>query len=195
MNKPNTSATKLRAALSVIVILIVILAGVGFYYAQDWLSEQSKEVHQIVSTSNAGKNDTQSVAELQKAISDRQEASDKATSILTNANTYTEQVIGDLEKHASQAGIKIADYKFSADSTTPDSQAPATSATTISGVRTIPISITLANPVNFTNLLRFMKAIETNLPKMQINGISLTSTSGSPGTVTVAPITIEVFAR
>lgn len=188
MDKPNTSATKLRAALSVIIILIVILAGVGFYYAQSWLRDEAKKVHAIVLTSNVDKNDTQSVIELQKAIDERQAVAQKANTILTDANNYTEQIIGDLEKHASESGVKIADYKFSADSTQ-------SSTANISGVRTIPITITLANPIDFNSLLRFMKAIETNLPKMQINGISLTNTSGSPGTVTVAPITVEVFAR
>lgn len=194
MDKSDTSATKLRAALSVIIILIVILTGLGFYYVQSWLSDEAKKVHQIVSTSNIDKNDTQSVIELQKAIDERQSAAQKATSILTDANNYTEQIIGDLEKHASESGVKIADYKFTTDSTQASSAAVA-GITNISGVRTIPITITLANPIDFNSLLRFMKAIETNLPKMQISGINLTSTSGSSGAVTVAPITVEVFAR
>jgi hypothetical protein len=65
----------------------------------------------------------------------------------------------------------------------------------IAGVKTQFVSVTLGNPVEFTKLLEFIQAIETNVPKMKLTGISMDSSSGQSGSVSVKPIIIEVYTE
>lgn len=196
MKQPGMNASKLRAVLGTAIVLIIGLTGVGFYFAQEYLSKIALEVNNIVLTSTAGNGDSQSVSELQKAISDRQVAVTKANAIITPAGTYTEQIISDLNKIASQSGVTIANYAFanaSATGATPDTTAKPT--TTISGVQVKTATVTLGSPLSYTSLLEFIRLVETNLPKMQISGVTIARDAGSANSVTVQPLTIEVYTR
>lgn len=194
MNKTGMSATKLRATLGTFVVLIIVITGVGFYFTQDLLTKQAAEVNSIILTSMAGSGDSQSVTELQKAIKDMQPAVEKANAIITPSASYTEQIISSLNKIASQSGVVIADYSF-ADSSTAKTGAAAPTPSTIGGVQIKSATVTITNPVQYSSLLKFIRLIETNLPKMQISGINVARDTSSGGSVTVQPLTVEVYTR
>ncbi len=194
MNKSGMNATKLRATLGTVVVLMIIVIGVGFYFTQDFLSKQAADVNSIVVKSTAGNGNSESVIELQKAIKDMQPAVEKANAILTPSASYTEQIISDLNKIAARAGVTIADYSF-ADTTAGNAATTAPQPTNISGVQIKTATVTIANPVQYSSLLTFIKLIETNLPKMQISGITVAKDTSSGGTVTVQPLTVEVYTR
>ena len=143
---------------------------------------------------------------------------------------YQDQVILDLESYAKQVGLTVTSYKFSetaaapttspstgstAPAATPPAAAPAAGATnaggggasasktetTPSGLTVATIDIGLGPDVSYRKLLLFMKKIEQNVTRIQINSISLTragDTSESTGSdvkdsVSVSTFTISVF--
>lgn len=193
MKKSSMSATKLRATLSTFVVLIIVIIGVGFYFTYDFLTKQAAEVNSIVLTSTAGSGNSESVAELQKAIKDMQPAIAKANAIITPSTSYTEQIISDLNKIAEQSGVLIADYSFADGATAGATGTPAP--TSISGVQVKSATVKIASPVEYSSLLKFLQLIETNLPKMQISGITVARDTSSSSTVTVQPLTVEVYTR
>lgn len=189
MKKSHIKATSLRSAMSAVVFIIIILSSVGFYYAQDWLNQLAIEIGSTVSESTAGSDD-QALKQLQDDIARNQISANKANNIIAPSHNYQSLIVEDLNKYASSTGVSIASYKW-------DQSVPAgTSAlAAIDGVSSGFITITLDNPVTFTNLIQFIKAIESNLPKMQITGISLSRDSNSANAVTVEPITIGVYTK
>lgn len=194
MKNSGMNATKLRAVLGVFVVALIALAGVGFYFVQDYLSDQSVEVNNIIFTSNAGKDDgSQPVTELQKAINERQSAIAKANAITAPYDSYTEQVISSVNKIAGKSGITIANYSFDDAATKTTKTAPVQNS--VNGVQIKTAKITIANPVQYTSLLKFLKLLETNLPKLQISGITVAGSPGSNGAVKVEPLTVEVYTR
>lgn len=189
MKKSNVKATTLRTAMSFIVFIMIGSAIVGFYYAQDWLSKFANEVSSITTTeSTKNEDNAQALNQLKNEIAANQTAASKAASIIASTQNYKSQVTQDLDKYASNTGISITDYNF---------EKPATVKTplSINGVQQNYVTITLKNPIPFTNLLKFIKSIESNIPKMQLTGINLSRASNSDNDVTAEPLVIEVYTR
>lgn len=186
MKKSKMKSTTLRTLMSAIVVITILLAAVGFYYAQDYLRTFAVSISQTVSKSTEGNNNPQAITKLKEEIAEVQVAADKANNIATTVQDYQNQTVKDLNKYASNNGISITDYKF----------APLAPSNGLIGIaQTGSITITLSNPITFANLMKFFKSIETNIPKMQITGISLTRDPASKDKVTVEPLTIDLYVR
>jgi hypothetical protein len=189
MKKSKMKATTLRTTLSFIIIIVIGLSALGFYYIQGKLNTYAVSVGQAVSESTAGGTNTGTIKNIQEEIAEVQAASTKADSITVSSLDYQTQIIKDLNKYASNTGISITDYSFTQATST------ATKVQTIPGVGINSITITLGNPIPFDNLIQFLKSIENNLPKMQINGINISHDQTSADAVTIDPLTIEVYTR
>ena len=186
MKKSRIKATTIRMAMFIALSLIILLTATGFYFAQDWLRNFATKSNQTSSASTVGNNNSQSLQQIQDDIAANQASADKANSMIASSQNYQTQIINDLNKYASTAGVSIVSHK--------SAQSPA-SVIKIAGLESGFVTITLANPVPLKNLLQFFKLIEASLPKMQITGIDLTPTSSSSDSVTVEPITIGVYTR
>lgn len=189
MKKTTLKASTLRSIMIVTIFITIGLLGYGFYYAQNWLNTYAVSVGEIVAKSTAKSTSSQGIAELQTEIGARQSAVSKASGITVSSSDYQSQIIGDLTKYALNNGILITDYDVANPAIADIKIQP------ISGVSSSYITITFGNPVPMTGLIKFLKSIETNLPKMQLTGISLKDNPSLAGTVNVDPITIEVYTK
>ncbi|NCQ54047.1 hypothetical protein COV88_02520 [Candidatus Saccharibacteria bacterium CG11_big_fil_rev_8_21_14_0_20_41_19] len=189
--KPKTGlqATSLRKAMITLVVILIILASVGFYFGQDWLTKYAAEVDQTTSGSSASSSSSQALSQLHEEITNNQPIGAKASALVASSQNYQNKIISDLNKYASSTGISIAGYNLTQPTITGDD-----AGATISGVKSKFVTITLNNPIPIRSLLQFFKAIESNLPKMQITGISISSSS-TKDNVTVDPLTIEVYTK
>ena len=57
------------------------------------------------------------------------------------------------------------------------------------------VTITPTQPVNYAQLIQFLKLVEGNLPKMQINSIDITAVENSSESVEVNEIKIGIAVR
>lgn len=188
--KGGLKATSLRKAMSSAVFIIISTSAVGFYFGQDWLGKYATQVDQTTSGASASGSSSQALSQLQEEIAKNKSVSAKAVSILASSQNYQSKIIDDLNKYASASSISIAGYNLTQPSTAGEDASAA-----ISGVKSNFVTITLNNPIPMKNLLQFFKAIETNLPKMQITGINLAPSPSSKDNVTIEPLTIEVYTR
>lgn len=185
MKKSSMSATTLKAILGTSIVLIIGLAGVGFYFAQDWLRSQAVEVSHAIADSNSSDSTIQSLNKLQQELETRQDIITKTNTIMTSSSTYQTQAVEDLTTYATASGITISNYAFPA--------ATATSATQV--VPLTQVTVTLSSPVTYTSLLKFMTAIEGNLPKMQITSVNLGRAASNPQSVKIDQLTVAVYTR
>jgi hypothetical protein len=185
MKKSSMNSAKLRAFLGTSIVLVILLAGVGFYFAQDWLHNLAVSVSHKVADSNSSDSSVQSLNKLQKELASRQDIISKTNNIVTSTSTYQTQAVKDLTAYAKASGITISSYAFpvvaaaAAGSTTPITQ----------------VTVTLTSPVSYANLLRFMTAIEGNLPKMQITSVNMGRLSGDSASVKIDQLTVAVYTR
>jgi len=184
MKQSKMTASKLRGILSLLIVLTLALSAVGFYYAQVWLNELAVSVSHTIADSTTSGNNVQALNKLQDELSSRQDIIARASNISTPRQTYQTQAVGDLTAYARATGISISNYTFPADTATTPGAAPTTT-----------ITLALGNPVSYTNLLKFMKAIESSLPKMQILNINIGRISGDNQSVRVDQLTIAISTR
>jgi Sec-independent protein translocase protein TatA len=205
MKTSTLTPVKLRLMLSISLFLIVCIAAVLFYFAQSKLRAEATSISHTVVDAKASQNNLQTLQKIQSELQKYNETVGKANSIVAASQSYQyqDQIITDLKDYATAAGITIVNLDFSTTKTgtatpttpatgtaTPAPTAPAAPA----GVKSITVSATLANPVDYMSMLRFLNSIEQNLTKMQVSKISL-SKSDKGNAVTSDILTIEVYVR
>lgn len=188
MKKSSLKATSIRTTLSFSLFIMLLIFTVGFYFVQGWLNSLATDIGRTVFEST-GSSENLTIKQLQTDLDNNKLAADKASGMIASSQAYKTQIVEDLNKYASNNGITIASYSLE--------QSPANGASipAINGLSSSYITITLANPIQYTNLMQFFKSIESNLPKMQITGVNMRMDSTSSNAVTIDPITIGVYTR
>ena len=186
MKKSTMTARKLRALLISVIVIAVAGAVVGFYFAHNLLQEYAKTVSQSVANSTASGGGIQSLEKLQEELAAKQEVIVKSSSLIALTQDYQNQAIKDIDTYAAAIGIGISNYGFTA---------PAGATTGGAATSGSIVTVTLANPIVYSQLLTFMKAIEGNLPKMQINSINLTRIEGDNTSVRADQLVVQVYTR
>ncbi|MDK2898820.1 MAG: hypothetical protein PWQ10_7 [Patescibacteria group bacterium] len=180
MKKHQMKATSLQKFMIVSILLLITVLTLGFYFTQNWLNAQIIENNKSTNTSATAIKNSASILKLQNEITIYQTPATKANLLFTPSQNYQNQTIDNLEKYASINNISIKGYSFNQQ----------TFNTTSSS-----ITITLNDSIKFTDMINFLKAIETSIPKMQLTGINIKPTTGIQGYVEVEPLTIEIYTR
>lgn len=191
MKKTRLKASSLKKIMITMIIAIITLTGGGVYFAFDRINTLAIEIKdEIAKTPILGikTDNTQALARLQGDITKYQPIADQLTGLKTASENTKNQTMQDINAYANANNIKISDFNF------PEKNAAQTSSSTsLTGVSSV--TITLTNNVSYTSLLKFIKSIETNIPKMQIKNLDISSVQSSADTVKVEPITIEMYTR
>jgi hypothetical protein len=199
MSKSTMKATTLRTTLSVIIFLLVGLSAAGFYFGQAWLMSTAASVSRDVADSKAGGSSIAALKKVQAQLDLQQGISAKASSVLTTSQTYQNQAIADLNIYAANAGIVISNYTFAAAPVAgvaaTATAAPAASTAGVAGASPTTITVALSSPMSYTKLLKFMSAIEGNLPKMQVSSVNLNRIDGSSDSVKTEQLIIEMYTQ
>lgn len=197
------SAAKLRVLLSISIVLVIIIASVSFWFFRNQLEGYATEVRKANTEASISSKDVSKIKELEKDLAENAVAIKRAEKIVGDSKfyQYQDQIIADLNAYAGAAGVKIESYSFldatsgAAAGGTATPSTPAGDGAVPAGLKTITVSITLKNPINYAALMRFVHAIETNLTKMQLTGISMARVSQGSQDVTTTPLNIEVYTR
>lgn len=203
MTKRTLTASGFRLIL-IIAMFVVMSIGTGVFWLTDsYLKDFAVEVNHKNVDATASQSNVQTLQQIQQKLADNKEIVEHTSEIVAESKSYEyqDQIITDLNDYAAKSGISITNMDFSAASApaaTPGSSGAAPKTTqaipTINGVKSVSANITLKNPVNYNNLLKFIKSIEQNLTKMQISRIGL-SKDATSGEVTSDALTIEVYVR
>jgi len=196
------SATQLRMILFVSLGATILIGGIGFYFIQQNLNNFAVEVSHVSEDAHTSDNDIAALQKLQKQLAENQDNIKRTNSIVADSKSYQyqDQIIRDLNTYAARSGIGITRFSFdeSGSGATAAQKAPAAGTAaqpqTISGLKSTSVSITLKTPTQYKNLMNFVHAIEQNLTKMQIAGLSLTKGENS-SEVSINALTIEVYIQ
>lgn len=193
----DLSATKLRLILSLSLFFTIILGGVGFSIIHSTLDSFAVDVSHKVADAGASRDNVQSLQKIQQTLTNRQAVIQKVDNIVAESKSYQyqDQIITDLNNYASRAGVSITNINFTdSQATAPAGSTPAPATPAPSGVKSSSATITLANPVDYLKILRFITYIEQNLTKMQISKINLSKDTSGKG-VTSEAFAIEVYVK
>lgn len=176
-------ATSLRSLLISLLLLIIIGASVGFYFANNFLSEMATTIKKENPTISSNDATIKATSSLKDFATKNKALSEKASLIAVSSTSAQNQIMSDLKKYAADASVKISGINFN------------TAQTTNSGgsFTTQQVNITIENPVVYSNLIKFLQLVETSLPLMQPTGISINAVDSTK--VKVDPITIKFFTK
>lgn len=193
MKQGSLKATGLRTLFIVMIAIILVASFVGFYIVQTKLSNYANSVSHIVADAEASKSSLQSLQNLEIELEKRKDVSEKATSIIAKSQgyEYQDQVIQELTEYANKTGVSISQFDFSSQESSTSTES---SSTDTSGLRSTSVTVTLVTPTSYDNLLKFVRAIENNLTRMQLDSINVSQSGDSSG-VSVGALTIKVYIQ
>lgn len=188
MKKTYMKATSFRAAMGFVVLLIIGGSVFGFFTAQDMLTTYANKVSTEIPRTDAQNAQTVATNKLKNDITLYKPTADKAISMLApDQDTISQR----LNAIAASTNLSISNTSFR--------QATTTEITSLSPrlIGAIPnyAIITTNSPVNFSNLMRFIKAIEGSLPKMRVTSLIISQTPNLSNNVQINPITIEYYTK
>jgi len=182
-------ATSTRNILAFLMFVVIAGAAAGFYFGLQTIKTYALDVSHTVSDANASGKNVEQLSELKQALADREPLVAKANSLFATEATYQSQVLKDLQKYASDAGITISNTSF-------DKQSASDTAPIASAVTSESVVVTVSSPVSYARLMKFLDELEGNLPKLQVTGISLSRPTNATGDLVVTDkITITVATR
>jgi len=181
--KIDLKATTARSLLIVLFVLILLGAGAGFYAGLSIVRESAIEVTHASEDASAGNNQVAGLQALQKQLEQTQMLVQKADTMFAPAADYQRSVLTDLGVYAAAAGITIVNTEFGEATPAPDSATG----------ETRPVTITLAQPVSYVSLLRFLQLTEGSLPKITVTGVSIGNIGGDR--INVDPITLRISVK
>lgn len=202
IRKYALTATSLRLALTCSMFAIALLTSAAMYFVYGKLQEVAVATSHVVADASASQDNIQTLQKLEEKLQQEKDVVARANSIVASSQSYQyqNQIINDLNAFAGKAGIGITNIDFGeASSGTPSGSSPNAqpaqpTAPAPPGLTATTVSVTLANPVPYDGMLRFIHAIEQNLTKMQISKVGLAK--GSEGnTITSEVLTIQVYLK
>jgi len=180
-------ATSTRNILSFLMFIVIVGAAAGFYFGLKTVTAYAIEVSHSVSDATASGNNVEQLETLKQALTDREALVVKANTLFATPATYQSQVLKDLQKYAGETGVTISNTEF-------DKQLDGSAAPVATNSHSVIVSI--GSPVSYARLLKFLDAVEGNLPKLQVTGISLNHlTSASGDMVGIDKIAITVATK
>ena len=176
--------------------IVLALGGIGalIYYASDFLNQEvTKTIHTQIDA-ELSHNDLARLKTLEKALNANRPSVEKAAQIVSDSKQYLyqDQIVSDINAYAAQTGVSVTGYDFG-DAFAKTSN-NAQKLPQIQGVKSISVTISLASPMSYDNYLRFIKAIEKNLTKMQVSGINVTPDE-KIGMISNPSVVLIVFVR
>lgn len=174
-------APSLKSFLIILTFISIITTSVGFYYIQDILRQKAIEASKHVTILDD--NTQQSNQNINTSTSE------KINNFFFNSDNYLDTSKDILTKYANDSGIQIESIQET--NGNEDGSMFAANGTNSNKF----INVTIKNPVKITELVKFLKLSETNLPKMQANGISFGVNSLQKDKIDINPITYEVYLK
>lgn len=192
------SALQLRNILLTCVILLLGGIGTLIYFASGFLHEETVTTTHARIDAELGEQDIDKLKNLEKVLATNTASIQKADQIVSESKQYEyqDQIVNDINAYAARTGVKIIGYDFGTAATT-TTPAVATTPTTpqVSGVKTLNVTLSLQSPMPFDNYLRFVKAIEKNLTKMQVSGINISPDDKISSSITNPSVILIVYVR
>lgn len=170
----------LRTILAFLMVVIVVGGGAVFYWGVGLVREYAVSVEQRLADAKASEQQLRGLQTLKSQLAQSDSLVDKANQLFATPETYQQKALGDIKKYADAAGLDIANTSFGD---------PATDGA-------YSIAVTLREPVAYSKLVKFLATMESNLPKLQVNSISLGRVEGGSGdSVKTGDIKINISVR
>lgn len=191
------NAVLLNKLLSGALLLIVVLAGAGFYFATQFLAKTATDTDQVKTDVSLTAANIEKLKRLETEMKNKSQIVSRAKQIVSDSSQYRyqDQIVQDVNAYAKLAGVEIGGFTFVEDN--PSVSAPGNRSTTVlpAGVKRTEATVTLKTPIQYDNFLRFLKAIEQNLTKMQVTGVNMIPDENDTNFISNPSIGLQIYIK
>lgn len=190
MKSENMKATTLTSVLIACIVFIIGIIIVANWQLKAFLYSEVTATNTLKQQAVNSSDNLARAQALELYMKTHQTDVERAASIVAQTKTYQyqNQIIEDITRYASSANLSILEFNF------PDSGS-STSKKKVTAVKSILVEVTLRKPVDYVNLIRFLKYIEHNLTRMQITDLSISPNSENPALIDSPTIGLEVYVK
>lgn len=189
-SRGGLTAQSLRWVLLGMIALGLVAGAAGAWYLNSLLASKISATNDAVESSRVSSDNLERAQRLQVYLENHKDEVDKAAQIVaqTTAYRYQNQIVEDVTKYATLAGISIVGFDF------PQDIASATVDKT-TGLKSLTATIRLSDSSRYTSYLAFLKYIEQNLTKIQITDITISPNTSNQDYITDTTIGIQVYVQ
>lgn len=215
MKRIKITPVAMRTVFGLLLISLLGSMGAGFYFAYSQLVEVAKETAAINADVDLSDKQLSKLASIDRDL-DKYSSSIKRAKLIVAESTsyqYQNQIINDLMRYASVAGVSISSFGFNdnnasesaagatpqAGTPPPGSQTPqqtpgGPAASTTVQPKSTMVTVRLGENTPYTSLLHFIYLIEQNLTRMQLTQLSV-ARGDDPKNVSSQTLDIEVYIK
>ncbi len=190
VENPASEAQKLQWTLIGIIVFGVIVGIAGVWFLNTLLTSNVAAKNDAGQAAQASANNLERAQTLKIYLESHKDEAQKAAMIVaeTTGYRYQNQIVEDITKYANIAGVQIVGFDFPQDinSATVDKA---------TGLKSLTATITLADSVQYTSYLTFLKYIEQNLTKIQITDILISPSIFNQNYLNNTSIGIQVYVQ
>lgn len=189
MTNPSRSLNAITTRYILIGLCVIMIIGIGAVsvLAQHILTQKAIEIDHVRTDTILARDEIVKLKQLQKTLEDDHSIVQKTAEIVAQSQMYTyqNQIISDLSDYAAQSGVSVIGYDFTGKQSPVAQGLPA---------KTV-IKVRLKDQTPYISYLRFLKAIEGNVMKMQLTSIDLTPFADDYRLLQEPQIELEVFLQ
>ena len=202
-SKKSIKASTLRIILASGLAAILLTMAGGFYLAYNSLKQTAQETADVQAEAKSSDNKLVQLQNTQLELEKNKKIVKKAEQVVAESQSYQyqNQIINDLTRYASQAGLGVESFTFqnseSGGGAAASPAQPAAPTSAAGGVKSVTVNVQLSGNLNYQSILKFLHLVEQNLTRMQVTSVSLSKDDASnqganPATQTFS---IEVFVK
>ena len=180
-----SKATTLRTILAVVLALMLVGIGIGFYFGYSSLKVVAAKSSEVQAMANQSDQKLQELRNMEIALQKNAEAIENTEQIVAESQSYMyqNQIINDLSAFANQSDLELRSITFSGglaegeeQTVASDQEAPVTTVTP--NLKSTMVTVELGGDnISYLSILQFVHLIEQNLTRMQISDLSLIGSS------------------
>lgn len=175
----NKSPLAVRIALGLLLFVTISVVSVGYFYGYKILKVKSEKVNQYYVEAKTGEDNLTQMQLLEKKLKEYKDIQDIQDKIFMPSKSYQEQAIKLINQYASTSGVSVNQINF--DQKNKNSEYA-------------NVIISLSNPLDYNNLIKFISLLEKSLTQIQISQINIQKVDKS-NSINVGPILINIYTK
>jgi len=184
MKKDDFNAKYLERLLIAIVLIIAIGGTIGFYFAQDKLKNIAIETNTTLAKASKLMSDSNNPTTV--GDPEIQSLAIKTVKMTYQPSNFQAEATKDIKRFGIESGITINSVELAPETAPP---------VLFNNIKAKKLLVSIGSPAPFAGLMKFIRATEANIPKMQVINLSLSNIRANNNSVTIEPITIEVYTN
>jgi Tfp pilus assembly protein PilO len=184
------TAKRMNLTLKIGLALILVGIAAGLYFANKKLTTLAKQTTELKAKVEIGEQQIKSYEVTKAKVGNLSYVDELAAQVLP-AQEDQSTVVAELTQFGRQTGLTISRIEFLEAGKSPTGKKLATPA----GVNVTPVNINIAAGGSYSDLLNYLKLLETNRRRSQVSNINIAPDNENPNRLSEVTISLNLYTK